>query len=76
MGDGAEGASQPLQEKIMKNMSQRAAEGLREEMDFLGRVRLSDVEGVQQKVVDIVRGLEDAGQLSRPTGDQEEEFVA
>lgn len=70
------GASQPLQEKIMKNMSQRAAEGMREEMDFLGRVRLADVEGVQQKVVDIVRSLEDAGQLSRPTGDQEEEFVA
>jgi flagellar motor switch protein FliG len=70
------GASQPLQEKILKNMSQRAAEGLKEEMDFLGRVRLADVEGVQQKIVDIVRSLEDAGQLSRPSGDKEEEFVA
>lgn len=70
------GASQALQEKIMKNMSQRAAEGLKEEMDFLGRVRVADVEAVQQKVVDIVRNLEEAGQLARPTGDQEEEFVA
>ncbi len=70
------GASQPLQEKIMKNMSQRAAEGLKEEMDFLGRVRVADVEAVQQKIVDIVRSLEESGQLARPTGDQEEEFVA
>lgn len=70
------GASQPLQEKIMKNMSQRAAEGLKEEMDFLGRVRVADVESVQQKIVDVVRNLEDAGQLARPTGNKEEEFIA
>ncbi len=70
------GASQALQEKIMRNMSQRAADMLREEMEFLGKVRLSEVESIQQKVVDIVRSLEDAGQLSRPSGDKEEEFVA
>lgn len=70
------GASQPLQDKIMGNMSQRAAEMLKEEMDFLGKVRLSEVESMQQKIVDVVRGLEDAGQLSRPSGDEEEEFVA
>lgn len=70
------GASQGLQEKIMRNMSQRAADMLREEMEFLGKVRLSEVESIQQKVVDIVRTLEDAGQISRPTGDKEEEFVA
>ncbi|GIW98718.1 MAG: flagellar motor switch protein FliG [Pirellulaceae bacterium] len=70
------GASEALQEKILSNMSQRAAEMLREEMDFLGKVRLSEVESVQQKIVDIVRSLEDAGQISRPTGDQEEEYVA
>ncbi len=69
------GASQALQEKIMRNMSQRAADMLREEMEFLGKVRLSEVEAVQQKVVDIVRSLEDAGQLSRPSSEQEEEFV-
>lgn len=70
------GASQPLQEKILGNMSQRAAEMLREEMEFLGKVRLSEVEAMQQKVVDVVRTLEDAGQLSRPSGDEEEEFVS
>lgn len=70
------GASPPLQEKILGNMSQRAADMLREEMEFLGKVRLSEVEAMQQKIVDVVRTLEDAGQLSRPTGDEEEEFVA
>ncbi len=70
------GASEPLQDKILGNMSQRAADMLREEMEFLGKVRLSEVEGMQQQIVDIVRTLEDSGQISRPSGDQEEEFVA
>ncbi len=70
------GASQALQEKIMRNMSQRAAEMLKEEMEFLGKVKLSEVETVQQKIVDVIRALEDSGQLARPSGDEEEEFVA
>jgi flagellar motor switch protein FliG len=49
---------------------------LKEEMEYLGKVRLSDVEAVQQKIVDIVRGLEESGQLARPTGDAEEEYVS
>jgi flagellar motor switch protein FliG len=57
------GASAELKQKIMGNMSQRAAAMLAEEMDFLGAVKLSEVEAVQQQVVDIVRKLEDAGQL-------------
>jgi flagellar motor switch protein FliG len=70
------GSSQALQEKVLRNMSTRAADNLREEMDFLGSVRISEVESVQQKIVDIVRHLEDTGELSRPTGDEEEEFVS
>lgn len=70
------GASPQLQEKIMKNMSSRAAEILKEEMSFLGRVKVSDVEAVQQKIVDILRGLEETGQLQRPSSVGEEEFVA
>ncbi len=70
------GASQTLQDKVMKNMSQRAAEILKEEMGFLGRVKLSDVESTQQKVVDIVRSLEESGQLVRPSSNGEEQFVA
>jgi flagellar motor switch protein FliG len=70
------GASTQLQEKIMKNMSSRAAEILKEEMGFLGRVKVSDVEGVQQKIVDVIRGLEESGQLQRPGADAEDDFVA
>jgi len=60
----------------MKNMSTRAAEILKEEIGFLGRVKVSDVEGVQQKIVDILRTLEESGQLQRPGSAGEEEFVA
>ena len=49
---------------------------LNEEIDFLGPVRLSDVESVQQQIVDIVRKLEDTGEISRPTGEEEEEYVS
>lgn len=56
-------ASDELKEKIYKNMSERAAQLIKEEMEFMGPVRVSDVENAQQKVVDIVRRLEDAGEL-------------
>lgn len=70
------GASEALQEKVLRNMSSRAAENLREEMGYLGSVRISEVEGIQQKIVDIVRHLEDTGEISRPTGEAEEEYVS
>jgi len=69
------GASEALQEKVMRNMSARAAENLREEIDYLGSVRVSEVEGVQQKIVDIVRHLEDSGEISRPSGETQDEYV-
>ncbi|MEM9586350.1 MAG: flagellar motor switch protein FliG [Planctomycetota bacterium] len=69
------GASEALQEKVMRNMSSRAADNLREEMEYLGSVRISEVESVQQKIVDIVRHLEDSGEISRPTGETEDEYV-
>lgn len=69
------GASESLQEKIMRNMSSRAADNLKEEMDYLGSVRVSEVEAVQQKIVDTVRALEDSGELSRRSAEEEEEYV-
>jgi flagellar motor switch protein FliG len=56
-------ASEELKEKIFKNMSERAAQLVKEEMEFMGPVRVSDVEAAQQKIVDIVRRLEDAGEV-------------
>lgn len=57
------GASEPLREKIFKNMSQRAAEMLREDLDSRGPVRLSEVEAEQKEILKIVRRLADEGQI-------------
>ncbi|MEK6701265.1 MAG: flagellar motor switch protein FliG [Planctomycetota bacterium] len=56
-------ASEKLQGKILGNMSERAASLIREDMQFMGPVRVSDVEGAQQRVVDIVRRLEESGEV-------------
>lgn len=69
------GASEDLKKKILGNMSQRASQLLTEEMEYLGAVRVSDVEGVQQQIVDIVRRLEEAGEISTHAEDQNEEMV-
>jgi flagellar motor switch protein FliG len=56
-------ASEDLREKIFSNMSERAAQLIKEEMEYMGPVRVSDVENAQQKIVDTVRRLEDAGEI-------------
>ncbi|MHC4605423.1 MAG: flagellar motor switch protein FliG [Planctomycetota bacterium] len=56
-------ASPELREKFFRNMSSRAADLVREEMEFMGPVRLSDVEAAQQQIVDVVRRLEEQGEL-------------
>ncbi len=56
-------ASTELQNKIFKNMSERAATLIKEDMQYMGPVRVSDVEAAQQRIVDIVRRLEDAGEI-------------
>jgi len=58
------GASEELKQMVLGNMSSRAAELLKEEMEYLGAVRVSEVEGVQQQIVDIIRRLEDAGEIT------------
>jgi flagellar motor switch protein FliG len=56
-------ASEDLRQKIFKNMSERASQLIQEDMQFMGPVRVSDVEQAQQKIVDVVRKLEDAGEI-------------
>jgi flagellar motor switch protein FliG len=56
-------ASEDLKQKIFKNMSERAAQLIQEDMQYMGPVRVSDVESAQQKIVDVVRRLEDAGEI-------------
>jgi len=56
-------ASEDLRSKIFKNMSERAAALIREDMQYMGPVKVSDVESAQQRVVDIVRRLEETGEV-------------
>jgi len=56
-------ATDELKDRIMETMSQRAVSALNEEMEFLGPVRLSDVEAAQSEVVKVARALEEAGEI-------------
>ena len=58
------GAAEELREKIFKNMSQRAAETLKEDLEAKGPVRVSEVEAEQKAILKIVRRLADEGQIS------------
>ena len=57
------GTAPELREKIFKNMSQRASEMLRDDLEAKGPVRLSEVEGEQKEILKIVRKLADEGQI-------------
>jgi flagellar motor switch protein FliG len=68
-------SSEELKNKVFGNLSSRAADMLREEMEYLGPTKLSEVERVQQQIVDIVRRLEDAGEVTLHTDDEEETII-
>ena len=70
------GASEELKQKIMGNLSQRAAATLQEDMEYLGPVRVSDVEAMQQVIVDTVRRLEDVGEITIAAGADAEKMVS
>ena len=52
-----------VQDKIFRNMSKRAATLLKEDMDYMGPIRLKDVEESQQRIVSIIRKLEEQGEI-------------
>ncbi len=66
------GANEEVQKAIFNNMSTRLAAMIKEDMDFMGPVRLKDVEEAQQKIVNIIRKLEDSAEIiiSRGGGDE------
>lgn len=69
------GTSEELREKIFKNMSQRAAEMMREDLESKGPVRLSDVEANQKEILKIVRRLADEGQIALAGKGEEDAYV-
>ncbi|GAB4255221.1 MAG: flagellar motor switch protein FliG [Deferrisomatales bacterium] len=66
------GASQELQEKIFRNMSSRAVETLKEELSFMGPVRVSEVAEAQSTITEIVRQLEEEGLVVLGGGEADE----
>ncbi len=69
------GVKTEVREKVLRNLSTRAAENLVDEIDLLGAVRLSQVEEAQAKVVQEIRALEQGGQITIMRGG-DEEFVS
>jgi flagellar motor switch protein FliG len=69
------GVSEEVANKVYRNMSKRAASMLQEEMEFMGQVRLRDVEAAQQRIVNIIRMLEDQGDIIITKGGEEELIV-
>lgn len=57
------GTSDEVQDAIFRNMSERAAINIKEDLEFMGPVRVKDVEDAQQKVVAVIRRLEEAGTI-------------
>lgn len=74
-GLALKGASPELREKIFANMSQRAADTLREEMGYLGAVKRSVVEAKQQEIVDVIRRLEESGEIEVNASGEEEQLI-
>lgn len=65
------GVGMEVQEKIYRNMSERAVNMLKEDMDYMGPVKLRTVEESQQKIVAAIRRLEEAGEISIGRGDED-----
>ncbi len=65
------GASEDLRERFFKNMSERASNMIREELEYMGPTKLSDVEAAQQNIVKVVRRLEGENKLVISRGGNE-----
>ena len=72
LGLALKGANEQVQGVIFNNLSKRLAVMIKEDMEFMGPVRMKDVEEAQQKIVNIIRKLEDSGEIviSRGGGDE------
>jgi flagellar motor switch protein FliG len=68
-------ADEELKEKVLGSVSERVRTFIQEEMDFLGPMRLSEVEEVQLRIVQMVRQLEEQGQITIIRGDSDDQFV-
>jgi len=65
------GASEEVKEVIFSNMSKRLAEMIKEDIEFMGPVRIRDIEDAQQNIVNVIRKLEEDGEIITPRGGDE-----
>lgn len=68
-------ASDDVENKIYRNMSKRASQMLKEDIDYMGPVRLREVEDAQQRIVNVIRQLEDSGEIVIARGGEGEVIV-
>lgn len=68
-------ADEKLKEKIFNNMSERAADLLKEELQYMGMVRLKEVEAAQAKIIDVIKSLEENGEIVISGGSKEDMYV-
>lgn len=65
------GASEEVKEVVFANMSKRLVEMIKEDIEFMGPVRIRDIEEAQQNIVNIIRNLEEDGEIITPRGGDE-----
>ena len=69
------GVAEEVRDKVTKNLSERGRENLLEEIDLMGPVKVKMVEEAQQKIVSVIRSLEDSGQIEIQRGGEADELV-
>ncbi len=69
------GSTEEIQNKIFSNMSERAASMIKEEMEFMGPLRVKEVDEAQRQIVEIIRSLEEEGEIVIMTGEGGDEFI-
>ena len=65
------GTQEDVRDKVFRNLSQRAQEVVKEEMDLMGATRLRDVENARRSIVAVVRALEESGEITIVRGEEE-----
>ncbi len=65
------GASEEVKEVVFSNMSKRLVEMIKEDIEFMGPVRIRDIEEAQQNIVNVIRKLEEDGEIITPRGGDE-----
>lgn len=69
------GANEEVRQRIYRNLSQRAAQMLKDEIEYMGPVRLRDVEQAQQRIVKVIRALEESGEIIISRGGEDAVLV-